>query len=228
MSALTNVVMPPWEMFKEVHTNRGYTTVGLHMDVKKHVDPVGRCIYCMFQGSNGFWDWFHNLLAIPTTIEPVEGCGFRVHAGFNRVWRSGSEWVMDALEGWLSRRQFQDFKLIFTGFSHGGPLAVLATNEWHHRTGRKEDCIIFGSPKLAHGSRAVTALQHSGNHRHWSNPHDAIVHVPPRRWDFQHVDQSNIWVEGNRPWSILDINTQHQAYDRPEAYPNPLPSPWAT
>jgi len=220
-------IQKPWVLFDHVHSSNGFTAIGLNMDFRIRVDPEGQYIYVEFKGSDGFSDWFHNLLAIPQTIEPIEGCGFRVHRGFNRVWQSGGDYILCALEGFLSRRQFQDFKVAFTGFSHGGPLAVLASNQWFHQTNRVEDCIIFGSPKVAHGHNAVTALQRTAHHIHWANQQDAVIHVPPRKWGFEDINRVFVSVPGNRPWSILNIWGQHQAYGRDEIYPDPLPRPWA-
>jgi len=220
-------VKHPADLFNDVHTTQGYIPIGLNMDFKIQPDIEGNCLYCMFQGSNGAMDWFNNLLALPQTVEPIEGCGFRVHRGFNRVWQSGGDYILCALEGWLSRRQFQDFKVVFSGFSHGGPLAMLACNQWFHQTGRKEDCVIFGSPKLAFGPTAVAALQRSGEHTHWFNQADLVVHVPPRNWPFEHVNISHVIVPDNRWWSFLNISRQHQIYGNHKIYPNPLPRPWA-
>ena len=211
--------MHPANMFNLIRQQRNYVTVGRNMDFKFHVDRLERIIYVLFQESSGASDWFHNLLAIPSRIEPIDGCGFFVHKGFARVWQSGNEVILDQLEAKLERRQFSDFQVVFGGFSHGGPLAMLAANEWFARTGRREQCIIFGSPKLAWGDGAVAALQRSAVHTHWVNPADAITRVPFSRWNFIHVDRSLVVVEGNTPVSILNVNRQHQIYGDDKIYP---------
>jgi len=212
-------IMHPADMFNMIHTRRNYSTVGLNMDFKIHVERADQVLYVVFQGSNGSTDWFHNFLAIPSRIEPIDGCGFFVHKGFARVWRSGNEVVLDQLELRLGQRQFDGFQVCFGGFSHGGPLAMLAAHEWFTRTQKRERCIIFGSPKLAWGMNAVARLQESGDHTHWFNPADAVVHVPFSRWGFEDVDRTLVNVPDNRPWSILNINRQHQIYGNREIYP---------
>ena len=212
-------IMHPADLFNVIRTQDNYSTVGRNMDFKFYADRENVVLYILFQESNGALDWFHNLIAIPSRVEPIDGCGFFVHKGFASVWRSGNEIILDRLEEKLERRQFADFKVVFGGFSHGGPLAMLACNEWFHKTRRKEDCTIFGSPKLAWGRDAVAALQHSGNHTHWLNPADAVTHVPLERWQFRHVDESLVRVPENRPWSFINIARQHQIYSRPDIYP---------
>ena len=222
-----NRIMHPADMFNVIRTQRNYETVGLNMDFKFHTDPANRTINVLFQESNGFSDWGHNVRLIPSRIEPIDGCGFFVHGGFARVWRSGNEVVLDKLEAKLERRQFAGFQVIFGGFSHGGPLASLAAHEWFTRTNRREHCIIFGAPKFAWGDAAVAQFQRSAIHTHFVNPADAITRVPLSRWGFVHVDRTLVTVPGNNIFSVVNISRQHQIYDRPEVYPNPLPSPWA-
>ena len=212
-------IMHPADLFTIIHTQSDYTPVGLNMDYTFHTDLENRVLYVLFQGSNGALDWFHNLLAIPSRIEPIEGCGFFVHKGFARVWRSGNSIILGKLEAMLERRQFAGFQVVFGGFSHGGPLAMLAGHEWSVKTGRREQCIIFGSPKLAWGDTAVARIQEAVDVTHWLNPADAVTRVPFSRWGFVHVDRSLVIVPGNTLFSIVNISRQHQIYGEHSIYP---------
>jgi len=150
-------------------------------------------------------------------MEPYKGCGWFVHAGFERVWRSGSDTIMEELRTFTER--LPDFRVVFCGFSHGGPLAMLAARDWKDITGAKCECVIFGSPKLAWGDNAQRVLNDSMFLTNWINPADAVTAVPLRRWGFRHVREDLVNVRRIPILSKLRIYKHHQIYSRPEIYP---------
>ena len=210
--------MHPSELFKRIHRSGGYRHIGKHLSYKFHKIRKDRTIYVCFQGSNGMTDWLHNLLTIPNRMEPVDGCGWFVHAGFARVWRSGRDTVMAELEK-VMRVQPKGFKVVFAGFSHGGPLAMLAAQQWNQRTGEKCQCVTFGSPKLAWAAEARRVLNESMILTNWINPADIVTTVPLHRWGFRHVREDIVKVRAIPVVSKLRVSKHHQIYDRPEIYP---------
>jgi len=150
-------------------------------------------------------------------MEPYKGCGWRVHKGFARVWLSGNDTVMEELREKTER--LLGFRLVFCGFSHGGPLAMLAAQNWHHRTGERCECVTFGSPKLAWGDAAQRVLQNAMILTNWINRADAVTEVPFRRWGFRHVLEHLVKIRMIPILSKLRISKHHQIYNRPEIYP---------
>jgi len=119
-------MMHPSELFKRITMPKSnfFRHIGKHLSYKFHKVRKDKTIYVCFQGSNGMTDWLHNFLFKPRRMETYKGCGWFVHAGFARVWRSGSDTVMKELRKLHER--LPGFKIVFCGFSHGGPLAMLA------------------------------------------------------------------------------------------------------
>jgi len=226
--------MKPHELFKMIHTRDGYRHIGRDLSYKFHVDHESRMIYVLFQGSNGLRDWWHNFLAAPINrgaAEPYRGCGWKVHLGFRRVWRSGNDQVMrETLEMWERYREsrpiangpMSPYHVCFAGFSHGAALAQLAAENWNFRAlggGALPDCVCFGSPKLAHGRRAVERLGGSMLLVNWINRADLITTVPLRSWGYAHVREHFVNVRRVPLLSLLRVGKHHQIYDRKEIYP---------
>jgi len=210
-------MMHPSELFTRIHRNDNYRHIGRELSYKFFIDRVNETIYLCFQGSNGLSDWLHNFLAIPKHKEPYKGCGWFVHAGFARVWRSGNDTVMEELRMFVGR--MPGFKVVFCGFSHGGPLAKLAAQNWHHITGQRCECVTFGSPKLAWGDAAVRVLNNAMILTNWINRADAVTAVPLERWGFRHVREDLVNVRSIPFLSKFRIHKHHQIYSRPEIYP---------
>jgi len=212
------------ELFSLIHTREGYRHIGKQLSYKDFIDHENYRIFICFQGSNGLSDWLHNLLAIPTNMEPYRGCGWRVHKGFARVWRSGNDTVIrEARELW-EKFQFSapdngPYKLIFCGFSHGAALAQLAAEDYNYRHKKTCRCICFGSPKLAWGAMAPSHLHSSIYLTNWINRADVITTLPLLRWGYRHVIEDFVNVRSIPLLSKLRVRKHHQIYDRREVYP---------
>ncbi|MCL2294491.1 MAG: hypothetical protein FWC36_06480 [Spirochaetes bacterium] len=210
-------MMHPSKLFQRIHRRDNYKHIGFDLSYKHFIDREDKIIYVCFQGSNGLTDWLHNLLALPTRIEPYRGCGWFVHKGFARVWRSGNDTVMEETRALAER--LPGFEIIFCGFSHGAALAQLAAQNWFFLTKEKRKCIIFGSPKLAWGDNAQRILNDSMELTNWINRADIVTTVPLRKWGYRHVRENLVDVRRIPFLSKLRVRKHHQIYDRPEIYP---------
>jgi len=212
-------MMHPSELFKRITMPKSnfFRHIGKHLSYKFHKVRKDKTIYVCFQGSNGMTDWLHNFLFKPRRMETYKGCGWFVHAGFARVWRSGSDTVMKELRKLHER--LPGFKIVFCGFSHGGPLAMLAAKKWHHITGQRCECVTFGSPKLAWGDAARRVLSNAMILTNWVNRADAITALPFDIWGFLHVLLHLVNVRSIPILSLFRIHKHHLIYSRPEIYP---------
>jgi len=210
----------PAKLFKRIHRREGYQHAGRHASFKIWVNQKDsdNTIYLCFQGSNGLVDWLHNFLAVVTSMQPYSGCGWWVHKGFALVWRSASEIIMGRLME--MHRALPNFDIVFCGFSHGAALAQLAAQNWHHLTGQRRQCVIFGGPKLAWTGKgnAMQVLNNAMILTNWINPLDAVTGVPLSRWLFAHVRIDKVKRSGSR-LRLFNIRKEHQIYDREEIYP---------
>lgn len=213
-------MMHPSELFKRIHRRDNYRHIGRKLSYKFFIDRKDKIIYLCFQGSNGLTDWLHNFLFIPTKMEPYNGCGWKVHKGFARVWRSGNDTIMEELRALTER--LPDFEIVFCGFSHGGPLSMLAAQNWFHLTKQRRRCVTFGSPKLAWGDNAQRVLNNSMILTNWINRGDVVTTVPLKKWGFRHVLEHLVNVARISVLSWFRVKKHHQIYSRPEIYPTQL------
>ena len=211
-------MLHPSELFKRIHRRDNYRHIGRKLSYKFFIDRNDKIIYVCFQGSNGLTDWLHNFLIIPTAMEPYKGCGWRVHKGFARVWRSGNDIIMEETRA-LAERLLPGFEVIFCGFSHGAALAMLAAQNWHFLMGQRCKCVIFGSPKLAFDDNAQRVLINSMHLTNWINRADAVTRVPLKKWGFRHVIENLVNVSRLPVLSLFRVSKHHQIYGRPEIYP---------
>ena len=210
--------MHPSKLFKRIHRRDNYRHIGRELSYKHFVDRGEKIVYVCFQGSNGLSDWLHNFLAVPTAMEPYEGCGWRVHKGFARVWRSGNDIIMEETRALAER--LPGFEVVFCGYSHGAALAQLAAQNWHWLgMAERPRCVAFGAPKLAWGDAAVRVLQNAIRLTSWINRADAVTGVPLRKWGFRHAAENIVNVSRIPVLSLFRVSKHHQVYDRFDIYP---------
>jgi len=212
-------LLHPSQLFTTIYSQEGYQVVGRNMNYKFHIDTGAQIIYVCFQHSQGVSDWLYNILALPSRMEPYEGCGWWVHKGFATVWRSGNYIIMNQLLRLVGMPQMANFDIVFCGFSHGGPLAMLAAENWYRIMGQRCQCITFGSPKLAWGDAARSVLNRAMILTNWINRADAITALPFEWWGFLHVLIHLVNVRRIPILSLFNVWRHHQIYNRPEIYP---------
>ena len=218
-------MMHPSKLFTRIHRRDNYRHIGRELSYKHFIDRTDKIIYVCFQGSNGLTDWLHNFLAIPTAAEPYNGCGWKVHKGFARVWRSGNDTIME--ETLALTERLPGFEVVFAGYSHGAALAQLAAQNWNFLTAQRASqrhaerpqCVTFGSPKLAWGIEAMAVLNNAMHLTNWINHADAVTRVPLAAWGFMHVQQNPVNVARLPVLSLFRVHHHHQIYSRPEIYP---------
>lgn len=117
-----------------------------------------------FQCSDSESDWKYNL---DFPAEPYRDCGWFVHGGFKDIWKSGEDAILPIL---LSG----EIDLV-TGFSHGGPAAILAHEAfwWHNQ--EHIPTITFGCPPVTWG-KAPSRWERTTNYQVRG---DIVTYLPP-------------------------------------------------
>jgi hypothetical protein len=128
---LTNGWIPKMlELFNRV--NKGpWTTVGDDLQYRVEDNIL------FFQCSKSERDWRNNF---DFPAEPYRDCGWKVHRGFKRVWKSGMDTILPIL---LSLSD-----PVIVGYSHGGPLAMMAHEAYWWETQKQPRTTVFGSPRF--------------------------------------------------------------------------------
>jgi triacylglycerol lipase len=132
----------------------------------------------------------------------VEGCGGKVHQGF----QVGLAQIWEPLLARLSEfRRHQP--LLMTGHSLGGALATLAAAQLHAAGQSIDGLYTFGAPRV--GDRAfTTCFNHNLQHCTFRLVHhqDWIPHLPPSALGYAHVGQPIYFDEAGavqspeQPW----------------------------
>jgi len=164
------------EIFKRA-LNADWRTVGLDTQyaITEHPDYV----ILSFQGSASRLDWFHNFkfIAKPYKNQPVK---WYAHSGFVKVWRAAKDQVVKDVTSIIKRR-----KLIITGYSHGGALAILA-HECFVWAGLDPQTYAFGAPRVLWMPPSVI-LDRFSKCLIVRRRGDIVTHLPPEILGFRHT-----------------------------------------
>ena len=170
-----------------------YDTVG--KDVSYKFIEEEDILYIYLQGSYEKIDWLRNFYFFPTSKKPYKNMkiSYRVHKGFLRAWKELEDIVIDKITE-KDNYSFKWNKIIIVGYSHGGALAMLATEcVWYYREDLREDKLFglgFEAPRVYAGFRVKKELK-----ERWKNfkvirdNNDLVTHCPPRLFGFTHVGE---------------------------------------
>lgn len=220
------------KMFSNCAWNIKYEEAGLHVNYAFREE--GRRLFIYFQGSedikaDGGWiDWLRNFLFFPITKKPYKGMKetYRVHRGFLMAWKEIEDIIISKitekeLRNVLNKRlgklelrnifKYDDITII--GYSHGGALAMLATEAvWFHRPDLRDGKMRgygFEAPRVFSGFWVRKSLR-----ERWKDftvirtNNDLVTHMPPVLLGFRHVGKmlkiegDASMVEGNLPKCI--------------------------
>lgn len=142
-------------------------------------------LYIYFQWSNGKADWVNNFRFKPTKYIPIRPYKrmkdvWRCHRGFFTVWDS----IRDVLEEKVVEALINNPKansIICVGYSHGGPLAGMATEDMMYIYGDTFDIkgVGFGCPRFVWGKLPSEVHKRFKRFVPVRNIPDVVCAVPP-------------------------------------------------
>lgn len=171
------------------------------------MEQDGETLYIYLEHSNGDEDWKNNLDFPARAYKRMGKTAWYAHRGFLRVWKSVEERLDEAI---LSTKAS---KIVVTGYSHGGALAVLCHEYiWFNRPDLRRSLLGFGF-----GAPRVIWLPKSEIAERWQsftlvrNPDDAVTHLPPEFLGYRHIGNilnisekgSYSPIDAHRPENIL-------------------------
>ena len=175
------------------------------------VEQDGETLYVYLEHSNGDEDWKNNLDFPARAYQRMGKTVWFAHRGFLRVWKSVEERLS---ETFISTKAS---KIVITGYSHGGALAVLCHEYvWFNRPDLRQGLLGFGfgaprviwrpSSEIAERWQRFTVVR---------NPDDAVTHLPPELLGYRHVGNilnisekgSYAPIDAHRPEKILESLT---------------------
>ena len=151
------------------------------------IEVEGDTVYLLFQWSKGFWDWVHNFL-FPAKPYKRMTCIWFCHRGFLKVWKA----MRDVIEQKVREILFQNpevKKIVCVGYSHGGALALLATEDMEYLYGDRVtvEGYGFGAPRVLWGYVPKAVKNRLQAFQVIRNIPDIVTHLPPVLLGFRHV-----------------------------------------
>lgn len=151
------------------------------------IEIEGDTVYILFQWSKGFWDWVHNFLFPAKPYKRMNSLWF-CHRGFLKVWKAMRDEIEWRVRKILSKNP--DVKnIVCVGYSHGGALALLATEDMEYLYGGSYEVkgYGFGAPRVIWGFVPKAVKNRLQAFKVIRNIPDIVTHLPPVLFGFRHV-----------------------------------------
>lgn len=151
------------------------------------IQVEGDTLYLLFQWSNGAEDWRNNF---DFPVRPYKRMGDKwlCHRGFARVWKAMRDEIAAEAKMTLSISPEIE-RIVCVGYSHGGALAVFATEDMAYRYGERYEVkgYGFGAPRVMWGIVPKSVKQRLQGFTVVRNIPDMVTHVPPAVFGFRHI-----------------------------------------
>lgn len=135
-----------------------------------------------FRGSVDITNWLSNLNTITTSYPGCSSCN--VHLGFYNAYKDVAPLVRNLVQRLLS--QFRDAKLIITGHSLGGALAVFCALDLRELYGNVDVLYTLGQPRVGNQNFANYLDAQFPNYYRIVHNTDPVPHVPQSILGFKH------------------------------------------
>ncbi|MBO5702149.1 MAG: hypothetical protein J6S71_06890 [Clostridia bacterium] len=148
------------------------------------IELDGDTLYLLFECSDGAEDWRNNFDFPARPYKRMEDEWF-CHRGFLKVWKA----MRDEIERTVDNLLEPEIKnIVCVGYSHGGPLALLATEDMEYLHGDKVMVTGygFGSPRVIWGNVPEAVKNRLQRFKVIRNVPDLVTHVPPALLGFRH------------------------------------------
>ncbi len=144
-------------------------------------------LYLLFEWSRGREDWKNNLDFPAKPYKSMDSLWF-CHGGFLKVWKAMRDEVERTVRGKLLTHP-KIKNIICVGYSHGGAIALLATEDMEYLHGDKFNVTGygFGAPRVVWGFLPKSAKNRLQRFSVVRNIPDLVTHLPPAVFGFRHV-----------------------------------------
>lgn len=170
----------------------------------------GDTLYILFECSVEKEDWINNF-SFPAKPYKSMDAVWLCHGGFLKVWKA----MRDDIEAYVadilaSHDEIHNIKCV--GYSHGGAIAVFATEDMAYLYGDKYSVegYGFGAPRVLWGLVPKSIKERLSVFTTIRNIDDIVTHVPPRIFGFRNCGHlTKVGVQGK--YNFIDAH-------RPESY----------
>jgi hypothetical protein len=126
--------------------------------------------------------WNNIDLTFTANYSKPEYKNIQVHLGFQNIYIRSRNAIFENIYSQLSDPKYQDYDLIFAGYSLGGALASIAAVDYYHTfgNGNKMSLYTFGQPRTGNFqySLLVNSLPFADRIYRVTRKGDPVVHLP--------------------------------------------------
>lgn len=139
----------------------------------------GDTLYILFECSDGVKDWINNF-DFPATPYKSMCDTWYCHRGFLAVWKAMRDEVKQKVAEMLNEHT-EAKNVVCVGYSHGGALSALATEDMEYTYGYTHNVsgYGFGAPRVLWGTLPKSVKHRLRNYSTVRNVPDIVTHVPP-------------------------------------------------
>lgn len=132
------------ELYLYLKNKRDYITAGIDVQYKVEVHDDEKKVYLCFEESASKQDWKINF-DFPIKVYKQQKNKFLVHRGYVKAYKSCNDQIMNEFISKIKETGYMPF---ICGWSYGGAMSVLASEDFYFRTGLKPEVTTFGAPKI--------------------------------------------------------------------------------
>lgn len=144
--------MAPNDIFELIKKTK-YNNDGL--DVDWQVVEFSDSVFLLFQETRSSIDWKVNF-DFPAKPYKNQESPLLIHRGYAKAYKSCNDKIMEAF---ISKCKGCNKVPYISGWSYGGAMAQIASEDFFYRTGIKPNLITFGAPKVAFGKKTRNYLE---------------------------------------------------------------------
>ncbi len=160
------------------------------------IEVDGNTLYILFEWSDGAEDWRNNF---DFPIKPYRRMSDKwyCHRGFLRVWKAMRDEIESSVAELLAQLP-NISNITIVGYSHGGAMALLATEDMTYLYGDKITVrgYGFGAPRVLWGYIPKAVRERISAFTTVRNIPDIVTHLPPKVFGYQDINIKEIGEEG--------------------------------
>lgn len=147
----------------------------------------GDTLYLLFEWSDGREDWISNFNFPAKPYKRMSEVWF-CHRGFLQVWKAMRDEIEEKVANILNDHS-EITKIVCVGYSHGGAIALFATEDMTYLYGEAYtvEGYGFGAPRVIWGHIPKAVKNRLQAFKVIRNIPDIVTHLPPFLFGFRHA-----------------------------------------
>ena len=160
------------------------------------IEVDGDTLYLLFEWSDGAEDWKNNFDFPAKPYKRMRDKWF-CHRGFLKVWKAMRDEIENRVAETLERNT-DISNITIVGYSHGGAMALFATEDMTYLYGDKFNVsgYGFGAPRVLWGYVPKAVRERISAFVTVRNVPDIVTHLPPKVFGYRDINITEIGEKG--------------------------------